>query len=426
MKASGHVMRGDGFRRNFYGRAEPSKYSIASTIEHFLLCAAVFTSPANILRLDFFYFTLSDFLFLLCFALAALRGGINIHPLGKVSTAVWTFGLSMLVIGLTVSSMIGPDPSRGIAFGAQYFFAYYFVLVLIGGRSLDELVSLAKVYVLSMCLMCVHGMYVVNVLNERNTVYVSGAGRFQGFVERENACAALMAFTAPLLLLLVAAGRLSRIYLFIGLPILAYGVMLTGSNSGLMALTFGVAVFALVGITVRRVVIGLTVGLAIVALSGDWMTDYLPDVFQKRVLGAIETGDLSQAGTFDDRMELIHEAVQYADRTMFVGVGADQYRKLSSFEKPVHNVYLLLWMEGGAISVLGFIVMTLASFGPAVVALRTPGGLPFAICIFTNIVAFMMLVNAFTHVYGRFWSVPVILSVALACAHNARYVEQSR
>src|SRR3546814_1492658 len=72
----------------------------------------------------------------------------------------------------------------------------------------------------------------------------------------------------------------------------------------------------------------------------------LPEVFQGRVGGAIESGDMSQAGTYTGRMDLIREAWGIVEDTMIVGLGVDQYRTISFADTPVHNMYLLLWAEG--------------------------------------------------------------------------------
>src|SRR3546814_14727504 len=70
---------------------------------------------------------------------------------------------------------------------------------------------------------------------------------------------------------------------------------------------------------------------------------------------------MSQAGTFTGRMDLILEAWEIVEDTMFVGIGVDQYRVVSPTQVPVHNMYLLLWAEGGLLALLGWmLLLTLA------------------------------------------------------------------
>jgi len=163
------------------------------------------------------------------------------------------------------------------------------------------------------------------------------------------------------------------------------------------------------------------VGLAgAVAAIDRWGREYLPAVFQKRVLGALESGDIGQAGTFDHRLELIYEAIHRANETIFLGVGADQYAVTSFISQPVHNLYLLLWTEGGLFCMIGFIIMIGAGMGPALQAWNRPGGRTYAVCLLCLATLFLMSVNAFANVYGRFWAVPVILASGVCYAFVAR------
>src|SRR3546814_3033601 len=66
---------------------------------------------------------------------------------------------------------------------------------------------------------------------------------------------------------------------------------------------------------------------------------------------------MSQAGTFTGRMDLILEAWEIVEDTMFVGIGVDQYRVVSPTQVPVHNMYLLLWAEGGLLALLGWMLL---------------------------------------------------------------------
>ena len=49
------------------------------------------------------------------------------------------------------------------------------------------------------------------------------------------------------------------------------------------------------------------------------------------------------------------EAYDLTRRTIFVGLGADQYRTISAHDTPVHNTYLLLLAEGVLMSLIGHV-----------------------------------------------------------------------
>ncbi|MBU2532200.1 MAG: O-antigen ligase family protein, partial [Alphaproteobacteria bacterium] len=237
--------------------------------------------------------------------------------------------------------------------------------------------------------------------------------------ERENEAACLLAMTMPVLLWLGAKGHIGKVWFATCFCLLIYGVLLTGSNTGFIATAFGLSVFALACLTWRRTImyaLGFTV-LVIGLTNLD--TAYLPQAFQKRVLTALATSNIEQAGTFGGRMALIHEAMGIADKTLVIGVGGDQYRAHSQFRAPVHNAYLLLWTEGGIFSFVGILMIISAFAVPILYTASLPGEWLTAVCGLTVIALFILLINASAHVYGRFWLVPLLVSVGL-CMQAAR------
>ncbi len=186
------------------GHGQPAVATISQYLESYAFFAAIFLCSMNYFRSDYFYFTLADLSFLLCFSLAVANANIVVTVIGKLSTAAWCFGLALLLLGLTASSIVSPAPERGLVVVLQYFYAYFIVLLLFGGRSYDELLAAAKIYVFSIFIICIHGIFLIHVIGETNTQFVTGSGRFSGLMERENACAAVIALAIQVLLLLVS------------------------------------------------------------------------------------------------------------------------------------------------------------------------------------------------------------------------------
>lgn len=426
MKFSGDIAYPRVFREYSRDHRESVGTTFAYHIEYYLLVAAVFSCSMIYFRIDYFYFTVSDCFFLACLIISALNSNLKFQIMGKTSTAVWCFGLSLLLLGLTVSSMSSANPARGLIVVTQYLYAYFIILLVFGGRTFDELVTLAKVYVFSIVLICIQGVYLIHVDGRKFTAFVSGSGRFSGLMERENECASVIALAVPILLLLISTGRVSKVYACVALPLMIYGVLLTGSNTGLLALVYGIGIFLLLGMNWKRLMGVAAAAFGFVLLTGTWLRDYLPEIFRKRVLGALETGDLGMAGTFDHRVELIYEAIERTENTMLIGLGADQYRVTSFLAQPVHNIYLLLWTEGGLVSAVGFVVMLAGALGPALVVAKIRGGMPYAACIFANVTLFLVMSNAMPHVYSRFWPVPMILPAVLACAYCHKMASEPR
>lgn len=144
----------------------------------------------NFLRHPVAYITVSDVLIALSLLLLTVTGRLHLRgPFGAASTVWWLAGPSLLVSALLVSSLVNGSALRGIVYAVQYFFAYF---RLCFARTELQLTRLTKVYVFSIVLMCLHGIYLIYVDGQTNTTFVSvGSGRFTGFIERENECAAV-------------------------------------------------------------------------------------------------------------------------------------------------------------------------------------------------------------------------------------------
>jgi O-antigen ligase len=352
--------------------------------------------------------------FLVCAILAIIKGGLSFQPFGRSVILFWMVGLFLMLAGLSIAGMLSADPLRGMIVVGQYAFAFIVVPLVFFDRTLEKVVTLAKIYIFSIVVICLHGIYLIHIDGSRFTVFVTGSGRFAGLMERANECATVIALSVPIVLLVTALGYISRPVALVCIALMAYGILLTGSNTGLLSLVYGLGIFAVFGVPWRRMLIPLAIVALMLPVGGEWISGYMPEAFQKRVLTALETGDISQAGTFDGRVELIYEALEMTDRTAIIGIGPDQYRVQSALRAPVHNVYLLLWTEGGIIALFGFILILLGALGSAVSALKDGVGRPFAAAIFANVTMFIFAANALPHVYSRFWLVPIVLPMALA------------
>lgn len=393
--------------------ARPSGLA-ASRFEFALACAVVFFAPMNVLRLPTFYFTASDAFACVCLGFMALNRSIRLKPLGP-GTAYWLFGLALMIGALLTSSLLAGAVDRGLILSMQYLFAYFLLPIILLARPWPQTTILMKVFVASIVVMILHGIYVVDFVGVTNSTFVSGNGRLLGFVERANECGSLIALTVPMILSMAAMRTMHPLIALAILPLIAYGIMLTGSNTALYAMLYGLGLFFLATLTPLRAVIGVTAILLLWSAPNlPVIDDHLPAVFQKRVLTGLETGNLNEAGTFAGRMQLNQEAIRLGGEALLVGHGADQYREISEWRAPVHNLYLLIWNEGGLIALAGFLLMLTGGFIALAIPLRYRGGRPAFVCGFTTLSLFAVLINAVPHVYGRFWAVPVLLSLAPA------------
>lgn len=380
----------------------------------YLAAVAVFLSPMNYLRAPGVYFTASDLAVVLALVVMLRQGALPRRPFGP-ATGLWVAGFLLLATGLLLGSIAH---AAGVELGvvlAQYAFSLLLIPLVVAGRSLDETVTLARVLVLSIVVVMLFGIWMIHVAADPPKVFVSYNGRLRSLVERENEAAALGAVAIVFLLGLWGAGRARLWELIIALPILAYGIMLTGSNTGLGCATLGVAAVMLLAPSGRLTLFVVLTLSAILAL-GVLFPVLVPDVFRTRVLEGITTGDPSLAGTFTDRLLLMQEAFLLADNRLLIGMGAEQYRTISVFDTVVHNTYLLLLNEGGLLSLCGLVVLMLSGLPAALSHLSDARYRALAATTLTTLLIFALMLNTFPHFYARFWNVPLILAFSLSCA----------
>jgi O-antigen ligase len=103
--------------------------------------------------------------------------------------------------------------------------------------------------------------------------------------------------------------------------------------------------------------------------------------------------------------------------TTFVGIGVDQYREVSADKAPVHNIYLLLWAEGGLFALAGWVALLVILAMGALAARRTD---KLAAALGLSVLStFIIFSNAAPHMYARMWVVPLLLAMSPAFVINA-------
>jgi O-antigen ligase len=165
---------------------------------------------------------------------------------------------------------------------------------------------------------------------------------------------------------------------------------------------------------IRAILITACVGIVLTFVTLQFGDLFLPEVFQRRVYGALSSADLGQAGTFSDRFDLIQEAFKFANDTVWLGLGANQYRVFSHHGAPVHNAYLLILSEGGLLSLLGFCGLLVSALALGIAAYKAPESRALGVITLVMVILFALLLNAFAHFYARFWHVPLAIAISLS------------
>lgn len=393
------------------------RHSVSEAIIRYALSFGIILTPFMMWRFHpDIQFTWSDGCFLVAAVFAMSSGRLNLRPFADMSPW-WLLSFCLMLFALGASSLINGDPLRFAITGSQYVFAYlalpYFLFV---GTSEDKM-RLAKFFAaavvaaeaVSVTLFYLH-IDAPGSLEWINHNFITGAGRLGSFLASANRNAALISLTLPFILYFAKA-RLAPLWLcLIGIAILTLALVLTASVTGFVSSIAAVLIFALASYGWRAwKPLAAAIGVLILAVAAGLP---IPVTFQERVLSAFEAGDISEAGTYGGRMQLIEEAWQLSDDTHLLGMGADQFRSISNEGAPVHNIILLIWTEGGMFALLGWV------FAMGILALIAVRAIKFdkavAALALSVALSFFIISNASTHIYARLWVVPLLLATHFA------------
>ncbi len=389
-----------------------STHTTSGRLEMFLISATVFLSPMNYLRTDLIYFTLSDLFALATVLLMLATRRLATQPFGR-QTPSWYAAVALFLFGLMLGSLVKGNPTTATTVFAQYIFSFVLLPMAICARPHSEIIFLVKIFVVSVALIMLHGAFMM-AFNPDDVRFVSRSGRMYGLVERENATGALGAVALVFCQWLYFSRKISvAVLLLLSAPI-AYGILLTGSNTGFFLALIGSFLLIFLNGSLRLLAASIVVAFAVLAVVALWGEYFLPEIFVKRVYGALQSGDTSQAGTFEDRFALNQEALELARETIWIGLGIEQYRVVSAHGAPVHNTYLLTLTEGGLISLIGLICLPAIAF---YIGWRAFFGrhthLSGALTI-TYVCLFALSLNGFAHIYARFWAIPLLLAMSVS------------
>lgn len=396
------------------------------------LLVAVFFCGWSLLRAGPINLTLSDILLSLVMAVLLYRGDVETRPFGEL-TVFWFLGLGLMISGLLFGSMINNSVDRWLVVSAQYLFAFLLIPMILMGQQTSLTRILPALFVLGISVSQLIGVSASLLFDHSDTVglfgdgFLSGNGRVGAMTGEPNPNGAMIAFALPMLFYSVRRHTMPMgIGVLCGI-MLCWGLLATGSFTGFVAATIATCVYFTISgvwVLVRVALLG-AIGVGLFVASGL----PLPESFEERVVGALTTGDLDQAGTFTDRSQLIAEAWEMADDNMFVGLGVDRFRIVSSHGAPVHELHLLIWNEGGIIAVIGLLMVILTAIAAAVRAVsrsRAEGAMILAVVVVFNVYTFSI-----PHMYSRAWILPVLLALSTyfarqSGANSARHTGANR
>lgn len=397
-----------------------TRAQLAGRLAQPVAAAAVFLAVYPGVRFTDKLFTVSDLLFCFAAVLLLTAGRVPLRAQGGF-TPLWLGCVTMMIAALFLGSIVHGDPERWLVVAGQYLFAYVLVPFIVMSGDVRRTLQLAKVAVASLFIVEAVGILVyydyggpLEMYQRVAPDFITGARRLGSFLGDANWNGMIIAMTMPLLLYLGYSRHLSAFTTLVTGAVLVWGLVLASSFTG-----FSTAICA--SLLFMVVAGGLRGSLRLLAVAAGGLFLFwaaggeLPSVFQKRVLTAFESGDLSQAGTFTGRMELIREAWEIVEEVQIVGLGVDKFREASVQGEPVHNMYLLLWAEGGVFALLGWVLLLLVMLVASLRCLLTDRQL--AALGVSTILTFVINSVAAPHMYARLWVMPLHLSMGLVFAH---------
>jgi O-antigen ligase len=415
-----------------YGQAQagakPNPLSLSENIIRYGLIIGVILTPFMMWRFHpAIQFTFSDGCFLIAAVFAFASGRLNLRPFGDL-TPWWLMSFCLMLFALGASSLINGDPLRFAITGSQYVLAYMALPYFLFSGTEGIEIRLAKFFVgaivavqaVSILLFYLHADQ-PGSLQWINHNFVTGGGRLGSFLASANRNAALISLTLPFMFYFTKKRLFPLWFCVGGIAILAFALVLTASVTGFVTSIAAVLIFAIASYGVRawKPLAGVVGALFLAVAAGL----PIPATFQERVLSAFAEGDISEAGTFGGRMQLIEEALEFSSNTYFLGMGADQFRVVSDQGAPVHNILLLIWTEGGTFALLGWMlamgILTLIAFR-TIKFDKTAAALTLSVTL-----GFFIISNASTHLYARLWVVPVLIAARLAVVAAERMQRQS-
>jgi O-antigen ligase len=362
-------------------------------------------------------FTYSDALFLIGAAILLYKAQLPTHALGAL-TPLWLSSFSLFIGGLLVGSLVNGVPMRWLIVACQYSFSWVLLPLLLIGHGRENTFSLIKamiagifaVQVLALLIYFLHGGTPQEVEALLGPEFLAGNRRIGAFVVDGNWNAATISMSM-MFVIYAAIKRAIPIWVTIIVAIvLIVGLVLSASFTGFVGIVSALGIFAVVAAVRPRLRVILVAATIVAVLTQSGYS--LPSAFETRVAAALANGNLSQAGTYEGRMTLIEEAWQIVENHTLVGLGVDQYRAVSEERAPVHNMYLLIWAEGGIPALLGWLGMLATILAVAVLCYRADRvTAALLISVLWTLLIFSM---ANPHMYNRIWAVPIALALATA------------
>lgn len=324
-----------------------------ASIKENLLYLGVFLCLMPLFKPFSFNISYGDIVYILLFLLILLQKKIKVNIFNDEKISVFYFlSIFLFFFGLTISSLLDGGAESFFTIFAQYFLLL-FILPLIFINIPIDTKRLLKTYIYSITFIVLFGIYVYFFTS---TIDYSIGGRMGSLFKNPNTLAKTIALSIPLILFYHY--RYKSNIVLLSLLILLIGLMLASSFGGLISAILSLLLFFIfLGrfIGLLKILIGICISVIIYTTFFN-----LPEIFTERIIPIISSGDINEAGSYSNKISLMGDAWKAISENPIIGTGAGKYAEENIHNIVVHNSYLLIWVEGGIFSLLGFLGILLS------------------------------------------------------------------
>jgi len=247
--------------------------------------------------------------------------------------------------------------------------------------------------------------------------FISNKRRLESFFENPNAMAKIIALSLPIFIYLFSSNNKYKYksFIIISMVIMVWGLISTASYGGIISCLLGVLIYGILSDNKLKTIL-VYMFITTIFLSTALYFKY-PDTFIDRVVNNIlyKSGEY---GSMNYKIELFRIAIDWVLANPLVGIGPGGFSVNAGLSTTIHNSYLLLWVEGGILAIVGLVYIFYKLIKTILNQQNiTQNELALAI---TVIIIFMINAGTNTHLYQRYLYIPLFISVNNAVFKNLR------
>lgn len=367
---------------------------------------------------------------LFAFAIVILKLGTrgNLYITRKHLFPIIGFSMATLLIvsGLGISSIFSEsyEDVRIFVIGGQYLISLLFFIVLLSMLDHPSIVTAIKGYL--------YGGIALVFVSIVVFLFFHDIGRSMGWIRSTNRIHMWMGpngfanhLTLVAMFVLYWYGILQKKY-YLAVPLVMFFfvlILMSGSNGGLLLFVFGAVLMSF--IVDRRMFLVVGGGIIAFSILIFFNIELLVQEYGLRVLHRFMwTQDFNHTniGSLSSRVETFEHAWQYIIVSPILGAGAGAAHAFGILHtgvggsQQVHNTFLLLWLEGGILSLLGVLLIFCFMTG---VAIKFKGSMRLFILLNIALLFLSLMMNS--HFYAVWRLMPLYLIICFCYTRSGSY-----